>query len=273
MINKSLNKWLIIIIILFISFIIIPIIFKMNEGFVDPIKINGVNLNRTLNSSQQVNENLKEVATNINNNKNDIIKNDKLNRDKIMALDTSNSIFSVREIEKVINKSLAAYAKNNPDVNTALTSYSGLINGLSDNLASYNTKVDASHAAITGKIDTTDGKIDDMNLKLLDYNTANISNASNMKTINDTMIKTNQSYLDKTDLLQYNYDNIQSKLDSFPINQINEKLDAYKTESMELMNNILTKLNETKDQELLFKSQVRSRLKINPITATNEEVV
>jgi hypothetical protein len=273
MINKSLNKWLIIIIILFISFIIIPIIFKMNEGFVDPIRINNVNLNRKLNSSQQVNENLKEVATNVNNKQNDIINNDKLNTSKIMALDTSNSLTSTYLIQKTIKDSLDAYSKNNPDVNTALTSYSGLINGLSGNLASYNTKVDKSHADITGKIDTTDRNISDMNSRIIDYNTANISNASNMKTINDTMIKTNQSYLDKTDLLQNNYDNIQSKLDSFPINQINEKLDAYKTESMELMNNILTKLNETKDQELLFKSQVRSRLKINPITATNEEVV
>ena len=266
MIHKSLNKWLIIIIILFISFIIIPIIFKMNEGFVDPIKINGVNLNPTLHASEQVNKNLKEVATNV-------LNNDKLNAAKIMALDTSNSAYSVKEIEKAINKSLDAYAKNNPDVKTALTSYSGLINGLSGNLASYNTKVDASLADITGKIDTTDGKINDMNSNIMNYNTANMEIFEYMKTINGAMKTANQSYLKKTDLLQGNYDNIQLKLDSFPINEINTKLDAYKAESVELMNNILTKLNETKDQELLFKSQVRSRLKINPITATNEEVV
>jgi hypothetical protein len=273
MINKSLNKWLIIIIILFISFIIIPIIFKMNEGFVDPIKINGVKLNPTLHASEQVNKNLKEVATNVYNNQGIIYRNDASNAARIINADKTNSNDSTKAIKTAIKDSLDTYSKNNPDVNTSLTSFSGLINALSGNVSSYNTKVDASHADIIGKIDTTDGKLDDMNSRLLDYNTANMAISENMKTINGTMKTTNQSYLDKTDLLQGNYDNIQEKLNSFPINEINTKLAAYKAESVDLMNNILTKLNETKNEEVLFKSQVRSRLKINPLTATNEEVV
>jgi len=64
MINKSVNKWLVIIVILFIAFVIIPIFFKANEGFEEKLKFGNYEFPKD-HIVSVINSNLKEVFDNI----------------------------------------------------------------------------------------------------------------------------------------------------------------------------------------------------------------
>ena len=223
MINKSIYKWLIII--LFICFIIIPIIFNINEGFTDPLKVNGVTLNPNINATAQMNKNLKEVANDvapIRANQNDLNKKIDDNTAKIINSDKKNN----DDTTAAINKSLQKYITNNPDVNSQLKTFSDLISKLSDGLSKYNTNFNDSQKETSEKIDTTNQNINDINTRMLEYNTANMTTSASIDSMNKTINSTNTSYLDKATLLQNNYDTIQTKLDSISMNGVNAKLDA-----------------------------------------------
>lgn len=105
MINKGLYKWLIII--LFICFIIIPIMLKLikfNEGFTDPLKGKGVNIPES-EPIQQLNKNVKEIEDDTSD-YNSLLKN---NIDSLKSmqssLHTNNMLISTNQsdVTKKIN--------------------------------------------------------------------------------------------------------------------------------------------------------------------------
>jgi hypothetical protein len=132
------NKWLIIIIILCVCFIFIPIIlklFKINEGFFDPLVNPNGDIIPPENLNSQINSNIREIYD--------------------AEIDLSNNLYDIYNIN--LDLSNNAYRKNDAkkDISNNLydTSGNSLLNSILSKLTGLTTKLDSCNIDKTETID------------------------------------------------------------------------------------------------------------------------
>jgi hypothetical protein len=263
MIQKSLNKWLIIIIILFISFIIIPIIlkiFKMKEGLttkelgkkMDKVKDKVTDINKN------IDKNVKDINKNIDKNVNTIKKNQNADKKFIKdnIIEASKNIQNNDETnEKAI---LDAINKLQPQFNI-----SSQFTDYNTQLTRYNTQLTS---LFTGLGDPKEGllkKINDMDADIAAYNTTNVTNSGAIANMESTIQTTNKLYLDNITDINNKLNIIKDQLDKRENEVINLNSDDYTRKQFELTHSILTNLATNKAEDDAFKVKLRERLKMD----------
>ena len=91
-------------------------------------------------------------------------------------------------------------------------------------------------------------------------NTTNLSNTGAIATMGQTIQDTNLLYLNSINDINGNIQKIQEKLAEVDYQAINNKIDAYTTEQLRLTNLILGNIATNKEEDDIFKTELRSRL-------------
>lgn len=131
------NKWLVIIVILFIAFVIIPIIlklFNMTEGFIDPLTDNQGNIMTPEYSEAQMNTNLHDIYN--------------------AEIDLSNNLHNIYNINLDLSNNV--YRKNDATTDISHnfydTSGNSLLNNILSKLTGLTTKLDSCNIDKTESI-------------------------------------------------------------------------------------------------------------------------
>ena len=130
------NKWLVIIIILFISFIIIPVVlkaFKINEGFIDPLIDEDGYIVPPENVNSQMNSNIRSIYD--------------------AEIDLSNNLYDIYNINLDLSNNM--YRKNDAKSDISHNFYDTSGNSLLNNILS-------QLQGLTTKIDKCDVKTEDI---------------------------------------------------------------------------------------------------------------
>jgi hypothetical protein len=287
------NRWLIIIIILFICFIVIPIslkLFNIKEGFsINDIgnRVNDVRNNvNSIKSSQIVDRQfLKEK---IDAAEQRIKMNDEENEKRILDAIDNKIQTSSRTVSAPApsapapsnNIQIGDYNAKLGDYNAKLGEYNtglndptkgiipkidimnGFISAYNTNLTQNNTKLGELNSGLNDPANGMIPKIDSMNANIVAYNTTNLSNTGAIASMGQTIQATNASYLSNINSINDNILKMKEKLDEFDYQAINTKIDAYTTEQLRLTNLILSNIDTYKLEDDVFKTELRDRLKM-----------
>jgi hypothetical protein len=250
------NKWLIIIIILFICFIVIPIflkLFNIKEGLtINDIgnRVNDVkNDVKSIKSSQTVDrqflkEKIDAAEQRIKNNE------EENERAIITAIDNK-----IPNLSRFSSRSFSE-----PSEIPKIDKMNEFISAYNTNLIQNNTKLGELNTGLNDRKNGMIPKIDSMNANIVAYNTTNLSNTGAIATMGQTIQSTNTSYLNSINEINGNILKMKEKLDEFDYQAINTKIDAYTTEQLRLTNLILSNIDTYKEEDDIFKTELRSRL-------------
>jgi hypothetical protein len=275
--DNSTNKWLIIIIILFICFIIIPILMKLfnitegatNRQINDNVndakrKINDANnklntANSTINTVKSATDDIKATRA-INTAA--IKQNDDTNTEAIKANDNSNLNKIITEIQGLkasIPTNTGAPVDFSPKFeiyNTNLAKYNESLGSLSGQIGGYNDNLNKGAAALTSKIGEFNGNI-------VAYNTANLANATAVSAMDTSIKDTSGKYLETNAYINKNIDAINTKLQTFDPDALNRTMMEYNAANLELVGKIMQKMESYEQPVLNYKKVLNKRLLIS----------
>lgn len=257
MINKGLNKWLIIIIILFISFIIIPILlklFKIKEGF--DIK----DIDKKLNN---VNDKMNNINNNVNN-----IKNTQPADKEFIKQRIDSAAQGIKTNDEQNEKAILDAIKNSPtntqpNITSQLTDYNTQLTRFNTNLTQNNNQLGSLFRGLGDPKEGLLKVINDMNLNIAAYNTTNVSNSSKVVDMESTIQTTNKAYLDNITDINEKLRIIKEKIDKTDYEEISKKIEDYTTKQLYLTDSILTNIASNKAEDDAFKVKLRERLKMD----------
>jgi hypothetical protein len=277
--DTSINKWLIIIIILVIAFIIIPIIlkvFNIKEGVSNRDVNNNVNQARgQIQGVKGVADVIKTTTDTIKTTTNDINSKRELRSGLIMTNDNTNTA-SIKQNDntnmETIKNSIAELKGLIPTTtNTGIpVDFSGQINGYNTTLGQYNESL----KGMTGQVnqynenlnkgaEALTTKIREFNGNIVAYNTANLANASAVSAMDSSIKDTSGKYLATITPIDTNIAAINEKLQNFDPDALNRTMQEYNTANLALTEKILTQLTNYEGPVLKYKKKLNERLLIS----------
>ena len=271
MVNKGLNKWLIIIIILFICFIIIPIIlnfFKIKEGL-------------TTNPLVSIKNDTSAVKL-----QTDKISGIKTNTDKIPKIKEETDKIDKIKVETDKIKTISAEIKSKIDgvkpsiesssakaITNAMASSNTGVNGRLDQ---YNSKLSSFISAVQGLgivisphiskfVEDQKTLIEDVNKfkqTIDDSNTAYSANAVSIDKFRQTIKESNDVHIKNYNKLKSKFDILNKKFKKFDYDDVEQRMNTYTKESMDLMNLTHTDLKKYTDKDSLYNKILAERLRM-----------
>jgi hypothetical protein len=271
MVNKDLNKWLIIIIILFICFIIIPIIlnfFKIKEGLTpNPL----VSIKSDTSAIKLQTDKIAGIKTNADKipkikEETDKIDKIKAETDKIKTI-SAEIKSKIESVKPSIESSSAtaitkAMASSNTGVNgrldqynSSLTSFISAIQGLSTVLSPHISKFVDDQKTLIEDVNRFKASIDDINA-------AYSANAVSIDKFSKTITDSNAVHIKNYNKLKNKFDILNKKFENFNYDDVDQRMKKYTEESMDLMNSTHTDLKTYTGKDSRYNKILAERLRM-----------
>jgi hypothetical protein len=285
------NKWLIIIIILIIAFIIIPFLmfmFNIKEGVTNEDKITNKEINENVdkikNKIENVSSNVKDVKGTLN----DVNKvSEKLKESNKLITKTSGTVSNVKDDTKKLLRSRATETSaitKNDNINRNLIIHGGKNNKENNmnltkiykeiqDIKSLNSK-GVIGSPIDFKLNFDNNKFNklerdisrnmfSMSNNIVAYNSANLENAKAIQNVNQNVKSAKDTYLSKIKNINKHMEKINNKMKNIDFNKLNDAILSYNTSNVDLNSTLLSKFDVYEKDMLSFKNKIYKRLLIN----------
>jgi hypothetical protein len=246
------NKWLVIIVILFICFIIIPILlklFNMKEGF---------SINDVGNKVNDVKDKLNVANNNIN-----IIKSAQPADKEFIKQRIDSAAQGIKNNDEENERAILDAIKNSPNQPNNQLNISSQMSNYNTQLTRYNTQLTSIFSGLGDPNQGLLKKLNDMNANISAYNTTNLSNTGAISTMDSTIQSTNTSYLSNITEINEKLKIIKEQIDKTDYEEISKKIEDYTTKQLYLTESILTNIASNKAEDDAFKVKLRERLKMD----------